>query len=329
MADTDCSADICAQVLQACFEQSRLGVCGASSKPWRCVDPDIETLSLAAHRGVVSHDSPELVVTVRAGTPLAELDAILAQQGQMLAAECPDFSGRSTIGGALALGWSGSRQPWSGSLRDFVLGCRMVNGLGEPLRFGGRVMKNVAGYDISRLMSGSLGRLGVILELSLKLLPLPQREMTLQFEFDCLGDSRQFVQGLQRAGEPVTGASYHAGLLRLRVSGQNATLTRLAANLGGQEADNDYWRNLRRLQLPFFTDAVPGESLYDWNGELCWSHSREGIPGRQVGNAPAVDLNTGPAHPGDGSEHLAELQRRVALAFDPAGVFQPAPVGAS
>jgi glycolate oxidase FAD binding subunit len=329
MADTDRSADICAQVLQACSEQSRLSVCGASSKPWRRADPDIKTLSLAAHRGVVSHDPAELVVTVRAGTLLAELDAILAEEGQMLAAECPDFAGGSTIGGALALGWSGSRQPWSGSLRDFVLGCRMVNGLGEPLRFGGQVMKNVAGYDISRLMSGSLGRLGVILELSLKLLPLPQREMTLQFEFDCLGDSRQFVQGLQWAGEPITGASYHAGLLHLRISGQNATLTRLAANLGGQEADNDYWRNLRRLQLPFFTDAVRGESLYDWNGELCWCFSPEGRLQRQVGNGPTVALNTGPPNPGEGSEPLAELQRRLALAFDPAGVFQLPPMGAS
>ena len=228
MGNADLSADICDQVRQAHAEQCGLSICGASSKPWRRTESGLQILSLAGHRGVVRHDPTELVVTVRAGTPLAELDESLAKRGQMLAAECPDFPGGSTIGGALALGWSGSRQPWSGALRDFVLGCRMVNGLGESLRFGGQVMKNVAGFDISRLLSGSQGRLGVILDVSLKLLPLPEREMTLLFEFASLGESRQFVQGVQRAGEPITAASYHTGLLRLRFSGQTATLARLA-----------------------------------------------------------------------------------------------------
>jgi glycolate oxidase FAD binding subunit len=132
MDDRDISAQICEQVAQAYAEQSRLTVCGASSKPWRRSAGGSGTLSLAGHRGVVRHDPTELVVTVRAGTPLVELDQVLAEQGQMLPADCPDFPGGSTIGGALALGGSGSRQPWVGALRDFVLGVRMVNGLGEP-----------------------------------------------------------------------------------------------------------------------------------------------------------------------------------------------------
>jgi glycolate oxidase FAD binding subunit len=286
------------------------------------MDSRTQSLSVAGHRGVVSHDPTELVVTVRAGTPLAELDRELAQRGQMLASECPDFGGNSTIGGALALGWSGSRQPYAGALRDFVLGARMVNGMGESLRFGGQVMKNVAGYDISRLLSGSRGRLGVILDVSLKLLPLPEREMTLVFECESLAHSRRFTLGVQRAGEPLTGASYCAGKLRLRFSGQGATLERLAAELGGRETANDYWLKLRSLQLPLFTGDQKCGPLYDWNGGLCWSHCEGAALQRQVGNAAAVDLSTGSPELEAGAGPLAQLQRRIALAFDPGGVFQ-------
>ncbi|MCZ6830334.1 MAG: FAD-binding protein, partial [Gammaproteobacteria bacterium] len=325
----DTSAELCDQILQALSERSHLNVCGASSKPWRQADPDLQMLSVAGHRGVVRHDPTELVVTVRAGTPLAELDQSLAERGQMLAAECPDFPGGSTIGGALALGWSGSRQPYAGALRDFVLGARMVNGLGEALRFGGQVMKNVAGYDIPRLLSGSQGRLGVILEVSLKLLPLPERELTLLFEFESLAQSRQFVRRLLLAGEPITAASYHAEALRLRFSGQATTIRRLATDLNGREVDNEYWRELRRLKLPFFTQEEQYEPLYDWNGDLCWSRPPGGSVQRQVGAASAVDCQAGPPVPGEGDGPLAELQRRLALAFDPAQVFQAVPVEAN
>ena len=326
MPDNDISAELCEQVRRAHAEQSGLEIRGASSKPWRRMDAGRASLQAVRHSGIVSHDPTELVVTVRAGTTLVALDQALAERGQMLAAECPDFPGGSTVGGALALGWSGSRRPYAGALRDFVLGCRMVNGLGEPLHFGGRVMKNVAGYDISRLLSGSLGRLGMVLEVSLKLLPLPERELTLQFAFDSLQESRRFVRRVQQAGEPLSAASFHAGCLHLRFSGQAVTLSRLAAELQGREADNDYWCELRNLQLPFFTSAEPGAALYDWNGDVCWSRTDGGGIQRQEGNGAAVELLVGPPDPGAGSDALAELHRRVALAFDPAGVFARAPV---
>jgi hypothetical protein len=153
-------------------------------------------------------------------------------------------------------------------------------------------------------------------------LPLPEGELTLLFDFESVEESRRFVLGLQRAGEPVSAASHHRGQLRLRFSGQGATLARLAKDLDGEECGNDYWRDLRCLQLPFFTDTGPEDLLYDWNGRLCWSQ----LPGqglqRRVGDEPAVPLSEGPANPGGGTGPLAELQRRVALAFDPAGVFQ-------
>ncbi len=322
MDSLDISAEIRERVLQARAERVPVRVCGARSKPWMNRYGVEQCLQVGGHRGVVRHDPTELVVTARAGTPLAELDAILAERGQMLAAECPDFNAASTLGGALALGWSGSRAHWCGSLRDAVLGVRMVNGLGEILQFGGQVMKNVAGFDVSRLLSGSQGRLGVILELSLKLLPLPPPEMTRRIGFASLQEARRFVLGLLRAGEPVTGAVYHQGFLLLRVSGHGPTLARLAAALGGEGMDNSFWQDLRRLQLPFFAQSGERGELYDWNGALCWARTAGQSVQRRVGDAEPVALNRGPADAGAGP--LAVLHDRLALAFDPAGVFQVA-----
>src|SRR5690606_17933232 len=137
---------------------------------------------LRAYRGIVDYEPSELVVTVRAGTPLADLEAILARENQMLAFEPPYFSAGGTIGGAVASGLSGPRRQTAGAVRDFVLGVRLLDGRGEDLRFGGQVMKNVAGYDVSRLMVGALGTLGVLTEVSLKVLPKPADEATLRFE---------------------------------------------------------------------------------------------------------------------------------------------------
>ena len=179
----DISRQLLEQVQASCDSGNRLSIRGNASKPWMARSGTGEQLSLAGHRGIISYEPTELVVTVRAGTALAELEQALAEQGQMLAMEAPDFNGQSSIGGAVALGWSGSRSVFAGGVRDAVLGLRMINGLGEDLRFGGQVMKNVAGFDISRLMVGSCGRLGVILELSLKVIPQPEHEISLQWLF--------------------------------------------------------------------------------------------------------------------------------------------------
>ena len=129
------------------------------------------------------YEPRELVVTARAGTPLAEIEAELAGAGQMLAFEPPHFAETATLGGAIASGLSGPRRPYAGAARDFVLGCCIINGHGEVLRFGGQVMKNVAGYDVSRLMAGAWGTLGVLLDVSLKVLPQPQASLTVVREY--------------------------------------------------------------------------------------------------------------------------------------------------
>ncbi|VFT46657.1 glycolate oxidase FAD binding subunit [Pseudomonas aeruginosa] len=172
--DPDAGADHAGALLErvrdALARRAPLRIVGGDSKAFLGRPVAGEPLALAEHRGIVAYDPCELVITARAGTPLDELQAVLARGGQMLACEAPGFGGRATVGGVLASGLSGPRRPWAGAVRDFVLGTRLISGLGTHLRFGGEVMKNVAGYDLSRLLAGSFGCLGVVTEVSFKVL---------------------------------------------------------------------------------------------------------------------------------------------------------------
>ena len=165
-------AKVSEAVKEAASEHQSLTIVGSDSKAfYGRKSRQGWTLSMVDYHGIVNYEPTELVITARAGTPLKDLENLLAEQGQMLAFEPPYFSDSATLGGTIACGLSGPRRPYAGSARDFVLGMEIVNGKGEVLRFGGQVMKNVAGYDISRLMTGALGTLGVILEISLRVLP--------------------------------------------------------------------------------------------------------------------------------------------------------------
>ena len=248
---------------------------------------DGETLDVSAHRGVVAWEPAELVLTARAGTPLAGIEALLASGGQMLAFEPPRFGPASTLGGAIATAMSGPRRPYAGAARDFVLGVRCVNGRGELLGFGGQVMKNVAGYDVSRLMCGACGTLGVLLEISLKVLPVPPCEITV--EHAC--DAAQAIVTMNRtAGRPLPlSASSHDGeRLRLRLSGAESAVSAAAAALGGDVVDDAaaYWNAVRDQSLAFFRApgalwrlsvppatpplALGGEQFIEWGGALRW-----------------------------------------------------------
>ncbi|MGA7951533.1 MAG: glycolate oxidase subunit GlcE [Thiobacillaceae bacterium] len=180
-----------------------------------CTGDVLDTRTLS---GIVDYQPKELVLTAQAGTPLADIEALLAESNQMLAFEPPHFSGAATLGGCVASGLSGPRRPYAGSVRDFVLGVRMIDGNGQALRFGGQVIKNVAGYDVSRLMVGSLGTLGMITEVSLKVLPRPAADTTLQFE---VSEAAAIEKMNQWAGQPLplSATSWHAGLLSVRLSG--------------------------------------------------------------------------------------------------------------
>jgi glycolate oxidase FAD binding subunit len=303
-----------------------------------------DILDVAANRGIIDYQPDELVVTVRAGSTIAELDSILAAEGQMLSSEPPHFEGRGTLGGTLASNLSGPARPWGGSLRDAVLGLGLVNGKGEILNFGGRVMKNVAGYDVSRLQAGAMGTLGVITELSLKVMPLPEKTLTLVRTLEADAALRLMHQ---RAGQPapLSGACWVDGRLYLRLSGAASAVRDTAAAWGGDllEDGDSFWQQLREMSLPCFDGDTPLWRLslestaaldhspvcIDWCGAQRWVKSGDGATlhryaARNGGHAMLysggdrngeVRAAPGPA--------LLQLQQRLKRAFDPAGVLNP------
>ncbi|MGE5467918.1 MAG: glycolate oxidase subunit GlcE [Ignavibacteria bacterium] len=311
-----------------------------------------EVLDTRSHAGIVSYEPTELVITARCGTPLAEIEAALAEQGQMLAFEPPRFassaSGEATIGGAVASGLSGPRRAAAGAVRDYVLGVHILDGAGHLLHFGGQVMKNVAGYDVSRLMAGSLGTLALILDVSLKVLPRPAAEATLRFEM-AQADAIAALNLWGGRPLPLSASAWYNGVLTLRLSGARAAVAEAAQKLGGARMDEDeaadFWQGLRDHRAAFFAggDAplwriavpgttppleLPGITLIEWGGGQRWLRSA----------APAADIRAVAAQAGGhaalfrGGDRaagvfqpmapaLAALNERVRRSLDPEGVF--------
>ncbi|CAG1014987.1 glycolate oxidase FAD binding subunit [Burkholderiaceae bacterium] len=349
-------------VLTARDAKAALDIRGTGSKAFYGGSPRGEPLSLAALAGITSHEPTELVVTARAATPLAELEAALAEHGQCLAFEPPRFADPSsgvaggTVGGMVAAGLAGPARVSAGSVRDYVLGATLLDGQGQLLRFGGQVMKNVAGYDVSRLLAGSLGVLGVICEVSLKVLPRAPSSTTLAF--DC--DETQALELLARwAGQPlpVSASAWHAGRFTLRLAGAHAAVSAAARRLGGTALDAGaaaaWWDDLRDQRHAFFRladaelaagvslwrlsvpDTAPpialrGEQFIEWGGAQRWW--RSGEPAERVraaaeqagGHATlfrAADRSAGAFAPL--APPLLRIHRGLKQAFDPAGVFNP------
>ena len=302
--------------------------------------------SVRAIQGVVHYEPTELVVTVRAGTRLTELESTLAQSGQMLPFEPPAFGEGATIGGTIACGLSGPSRPYRGAARDFVLGVRCINGKGESLRFGGEVMKNVAGYDVSRLMAGAMGTLGILTEISLKVLPRPACSQTRAFEMPGEPASELMTSFLGRS-LPVSAAAYLDGVLRVRLSGSEAAVNTAAGALGGElEPEGDaFWPALKEHRLDFFAndsplwrislkpqnDALhfPGKTLIDWGGAQYWVKSDAGFEALSELARPYGGYVTafGGRDQGARSDVLQDavlkLNRRLKAAFDPAGILNP------
>ncbi len=195
---------------------------------------ETDFLDVASYAGIVDYEPTELVVTACGGTRLADLEAELSAHGQMLAFEPPHFGSGATLGGCIAAGLSGPRRAFAGAARDFVLGVRTLDGRGDDLHFGGQVMKNVAGYDVSRLMSGSMGTLGVLLEVSLKVLPIPAMELTLRFQMS----EAEAIRNMNAwAGKPlaISATCFCEGELTLRLSGAEPAVRAASRKLGGDE----------------------------------------------------------------------------------------------
>lgn len=347
MSEADISAQLQEAVAEALRELMPVRIVGGGSKDFYGRSGTGIALNIAGHRGIVHYEPTELVVTARAGTPLAELETALAEQGQMLGFEPPHFGAAATLGGTIACGFSGPRRPFSGAARDFVLGCRMLNGKAEVLRFGGEALKNVAGFDVSRLMAGALGTLGVLLEVSLKVLPQPACERTRVFELD-FAAAQQAMLDWQRQCLPLSALCYMQGCLYMRLSGGERSVAAAGKQLGGELLADGmaFWHALREQELDFFQGdgdlwriAVPpatpalalnGTWLYDWGGALRWLKSAElatavFAAARQYGGHAL--LFRGRDHRGEVfqplPEGLRQLNRRVKQAFDPHGIFNP------
>jgi glycolate oxidase FAD binding subunit len=286
--DIDDSASLLEQVNQALQNATPLRIQGANSKAFLGRIVAGEVLDTRSHRGIVSYDPTELVITARCGTPLAELAEVLDAAQQMLPCEPPSFGDGATVGGMIASGLSGPRRPWSGSVRDFVLGTRVITGHGKLLRFGGEVMKNVAGYDLSRLMVGSYGSLGVVTEVSLKVLPKPRQALSISLEMD----SDRALLRLAEWGQqplPISAACHDGQRLHLRLEGGEGSVAAAHDRLGGELLNASYWDDLNEHRLSFFDEdqalwrlsvphntprlSLPGRQLLDWGGAQRWLKS--------------------------------------------------------
>jgi glycolate oxidase FAD binding subunit len=342
------------RIAQAGREGGVIQLRGGGSKAFYGQDAVGPVLDTRAHSGIVNYEPTELVITVRAGTPLKELEAALAQQRQILAFEPPHF-GEATVGGCVSSGLSGPRRTRAGSLRDFVLGAQLLDGTGKLLNFGGQVMKNVAGYDVSRLLAGSLGTLGIITEVSLKVLPAPEREQTQVLtlpQAEALTTMRHWA-GLPL---PVSATAWQAGELRVRLSGAATAVAAAAQQVGGSTleaslAQND-WVQLREQQSSFFAQgelplwriafpatapvlAVDGlinddNTLLEWNGTQRWLRTQ--MPAEKLreiaqhagGHATLFrggDKSQGVFTPLQSG--LALLHQNLKREFDPHGIFNP------
>ncbi|MGH8582910.1 MAG: glycolate oxidase subunit GlcE [Gammaproteobacteria bacterium] len=324
-----------------------LSIQGGLSKSFYGRTAQGEPLPVAGLCGITAYRPTELVVTVRAGTSLATLEATLAAAGQMLACEPPHFAATATVGGMVAAGLAGPRRPYAGGVRDCVLGVRCVNGAGEVLRFGGEVMKNVAGFDCSRLMVGALGTLGLLLDCSLKVVPRPEYEITLHLELD----TRTALAWMNRwAGLPlpISGAAYLGNLLYVRGSGSAAALTAVREAIPAEELEDGhgFWQDLREQRLAFFLDERPlwrillapatpplsldGNWLIDWGGAQRWlksdatAHEVRREVDRHAGDASLFrgGDRSGPVFTSP-SPALMAVQRRLKQVFDPKGILNP------
>ena len=352
--DVDLTERLAERVSEAVAEGRPLRIVGGGTKAF-LVRPSAnavqgEALPVGGHRGIIDYDPAELLLTARTGTPLAVIESVIGQQGQMLAFEPPHFGPGATLGGTVACGLSGPRRPFAGAIRDSVLGCRVINGKGEVLSFGGRVMKNVAGFDVSRLMVGGMGTLGVLLEVSLKVVPRPEAEETQVFAHR----TPEAIQQMNRwSGEawPLSGLAHDGHWTYLRLAGHENAIRAARDALGGDRAANgaSFWRGLREQQARFFRYPalgsrlwrfsvapaapvidLPGHGFYDWAGALRWLRSDaepEAIlaAARRLGGHVSLwrgEVPTGP-QASNLTPALRQLHTRLKQAFDPAGILNP------
>ena len=340
------------RIASATASKSPLRIKGNGTKDWYGQSLQGEVLDTTAYSGIIAYDPTELVVTARAGTSLREIGKALSEKNQMLAFEPPRFDGLATIGGIVASGLSGPRRQAVGAVRDFVLGAVLMDGKADVLHFGGQVMKNVAGYDVSRLLTGSMGTLGLILEVSIKVLPRPVAQQSLQFAMT----QEQALHQLNVWGGqplPLSASCWHNGLLAIRLSGAQAAVDAAITKMGGNALPEPekFWDRLREQEHAFFDGvlqdkeqglwrlSVPsvapvlnlqGEQCIEWGGAQRWLKTTacaaeiRAVAEQLGGHATLFkggDKSVGVFHPLQPA--VERIHRNLKNAFDPAGIFNP------
>ena len=349
-------------ITEALVERVRAAM--SSSTPLRIIGGDTkrfygrqvagDTLALAGHHGVLRYDPAELVLTARGGTLLADIEALLARHGQQLPFEPPSCGPLATLGGTVAAGLAGPARIARGPVRDYVLGARLLTGDGRVLKFGGEVMKNVAGYDVSRLLAGSLGILGVLLEVSLKVLPVARGTRTITRRIDAQDAIGLLGAAVQR-GIPITGSFWNADILHVRLEGSPSGLDEVTSSVAGELMDAQaaaaLWHSVREQTHPYFASSRPlwrlslpattaGAALsrtdraaFEWNGAQAWL---SGVDRQTIdlitrtAGGHATLFRRGDADDGTTGDVFAplpapmrDLHRAVKRVFDPAGILNP------
>jgi glycolate oxidase FAD binding subunit len=341
--DVDIESELATQVAALAAAGGSAEIVGSGSKRFYGELLNALPLEVAAHSGIIDYDPAELVITLRAGCRLREVEALLAEHRQMFSFEAPHFGPEATIGGMVASGLAGPRRGFAGGIRDFVLGVKMLDGRGEVMQFGGRVIKNVAGFDLSRVLVGSLGTLGVILEVSIRVVPMFATEITLAFEHSSADAHIRWVNELGSQPFPLTASAWHDGTSRLRLSGSEQGVNHAIAELGGEQVDDD-WALLREQKHAFFapdqpltrlslppasTNLAAGRAqLIEWGGAqrwLCGEIDIEAVRQQAMVLGGSVCAFRGHAadvavfHPL--APAMLKLQRSIKSSLDPAGIF--------
>lgn len=351
-SSADLTRALTERVREAAADQRPLTIRGGGSKAFLGRDPapGTERLEVGGHAGILNYQPEELVITARAGTPLETIEAALAERGQQIPFEPPHFGPGATLGGTVACGLSGPARPYAGAARDLVLGARVLTGRAEVLRFGGEVMKNVAGYDVSRLMAGAYGTLGVLLDLSIKVLPVAP--MTRTQVLPC-GEAEAIDRMNRWAARPlpITATCWDGERLWVRLAGAEQGVLAAAAVVGGEAQEPsstaEFWTlkvreqghgfflgdaPLWRLLVPPATPplGLPGKQLLEWGGAQRWlrTDAKAGWIRSAVAAAGGhASLFRGGARSGEVFQPLPEplmrLHRNLKAAFDPQGILNP------
>jgi glycolate oxidase FAD binding subunit len=280
-------------VVAAKHDNRQLAIVGGGTKSFYGREIIGEPLQLSGYSGIIEYQPTELVITAKAGTSIESINRLLGSNNQKLGFEPPVFGPTSTLGGVISAGLSGPSRPYSGGVQDYVLGIKLLSGSGEVMRFGGQVIKNVAGFDVSRLMVGAMGCLGVVLEVSLKVVPIPESERTVRIAQPNISDAVSMMNALAGRPVPVTAAAWFEGVSRIRLSGSEKGVQSAVDSVCGEfpqsEVDNNedsFWHGLQNLTHSFFdnentlyrasvkpsTVALYDDqsSLVDWGGAMRW-----------------------------------------------------------